>query len=76
MYADVVWDRVAVEDDELSFRVGDVIEILDMTDDIWWHGSVHEDSGWFPSTFVRVCGCMNWGSPGVTVASVKGRSLR
>ena len=59
MYADVVWDRVAVEDDELSFRVGDVIEILDMTDDIWWHGSVHEDSGWFPSTFVRVRGCMN-----------------
>ena len=59
MYADVVWDRVAVEDDELSFRVGDVIEILDMTDDIWWHVSVQEDSGWFPSTFVRVRGCMN-----------------
>lgn len=54
MYADAVWDRVALETDELSFRVGDVIEILDMTDDTWWQGSVRERSGWFPSSFVRV----------------------
>ena len=54
MYADAVWDRVALEDDELSFDVGDVIEILDMSDDIWWHGSVGEKSGWFPASFVRV----------------------
>ena len=54
MYADVVWDRVALESDELSFRVGEVIEILDMTDDMWWQGSVRDRSGWFPSSFVRV----------------------
>ena len=54
MYADAVWDRMAMENDELSFRVGDVIEILDMTDDTWWQGSVREKSGWFPSSFVRV----------------------
>ena len=54
MYADAVWDRVTVEDDELSFKVGDVIEILDMTDDKWWHGSVGESTGWFPANFVRV----------------------
>ena len=54
MYADAVWDRVGMENDELSFRVGDVIEILDMTDDTWWQGSVKESSGWFPSAFVRV----------------------
>ena len=54
MYADAVWDRVANDSDELSFRVGDVIEILDMTDDTWWQGSVQEKSGWFPSAFVRV----------------------
>ena len=54
MYADAVWDRVALESDELSFRVGEVIEILDMTDDMWWQGSVRDRSGWFPSSFVRV----------------------
>lgn len=54
MYADAVWDRVALDNDELSFRVGDAIEILDMTDDVWWHGSVGTSSGWFPSSFVRV----------------------
>lgn len=64
MYADAVWDRTAQEADELSFRVGDVIEILDMTEDLWWLGSVKEQvkeqdstkelSGWFPASFVRV----------------------
>ncbi len=57
MYADAVWDRVAIgSTDELSFRAGDVIEILDMTDDVWWHGSVGESSGWFLASFVRVSG--------------------
>jgi len=54
MYADAVWDRVALEDDELSFSVGDAIEILDMTDDVWWYGSVQCFNGWFPASFVRV----------------------
>ena len=54
MYADAVWDREALDKDELSFRVGDVIEILDMTDDVWWHGSVGDVAGWFPASFVRV----------------------
>lgn len=57
MYADAVWDRDALDSDELSFRVGDVIEVLDMTDDVWWHGSVGETSGWFPASFVRVRWC-------------------
>ena len=54
MYADAVWDRLALEDDELSFGVGDAIEILDMTDDVWWYGSVDASNGWFPASFVRV----------------------
>jgi Rho guanine nucleotide exchange factor 4 len=54
MYADAVWDRVGMESDELSFNVGDVIEILDMSEDTWWQGNVREKSGWFPSSFVRL----------------------
>ena len=54
MYADAVWDRDAQDSDEISFEVGDVIEILDMTDDVWWQGSVHDTVGWFPASYVRV----------------------
>lgn len=54
VYADAVWDRDAQDSDEISFEVGDVIEILDMTDDVWWQGSVHDTVGWFPASFVRV----------------------
>ena len=54
VYADAVWDRDAQDSDELAFKVGDVIEILDMTDDVWWQGSVQSAIGWFPASFVRV----------------------
>lgn len=54
VYADAVWDRDAQDSDELAFKVGDVIEILDMTDDVWWQGSVQNAIGWFPASFVRV----------------------
>ena len=54
VYADAVWDRDAQDSDELAFKVGDVIEILDMTDDVWWQGSVESAIGWFPASFVRV----------------------
>ena len=54
MVADAMWDRDAEESDELAFRVGDVIEILDMSDDTWWQGSIGEATGWFPASFVRV----------------------
>lgn len=54
IHGDAVWDRVALDSDELSFRVGDEVEVLDMTDDLWWYGSVNELTGWFPASFVRV----------------------
>ena len=57
MYADAVWDRDAQDSDEISFEVDDVIEILDMSDDVWWQGSVHGTVGWFPASFVRVREC-------------------
>lgn len=59
MCADAVWDRSAQESDDLSFKVGDVIEILDMSDDVWWQGSVNNTVGWFPASFVRVGGALD-----------------
>lgn len=52
--AEAVWDHVAMEPEELAFRAGDVIEVLDTMDRDWWWGSRNEDSGWFPAAFVRV----------------------
>ncbi|GFG36450.1 hypothetical protein Cfor_11474, partial [Coptotermes formosanus] len=52
--AEAVWDHVAMEPEELAFRAGDVIEVLDTVDRDWWWGSRNEDSGWFPAAFVRL----------------------
>ena len=54
IHGDAVWDRVALEADELSFTVGDEVEILDMSDDVWWYGNVRDSLGWFPASFIRV----------------------
>ncbi|XP_026681638.1 uncharacterized protein LOC103511644 [Diaphorina citri] len=52
--AEAVWDHVAMEAEELGFRAGDVIEVLDTLDRDWWWGTRGEASGWFPSAFVRL----------------------
>ena len=75
MYADAVWDRDALDSDELSFRVGDVIEVLDMTDDVWWHGSVRETSGWFPAVYSRLAEASRMRPRGAWGASTTGDQL-
>lgn len=52
--AEAVWDHVAMEPEELAFRAGDVIEVLDTLDRDWWWGARGDQAGWFPSAFVRV----------------------
>lgn len=52
--AEAVWDHVAMEPEELAFRAGDVIEVLDTLDRDWWWGATGNNYGWFPSAFVRV----------------------
>uniref|UniRef100_A0A1B6CGV1 Spermatogenesis-associated protein 13 n=1 Tax=Clastoptera arizonana TaxID=38151 RepID=A0A1B6CGV1_9HEMI len=52
--AEAVWDHVAMETEELAFRAGDVIEVLDTLDRDWWWGARGDQSGWFPSAFVRL----------------------
>ena len=56
MYADALWDHVGIKPGELNFKVGDVVAILDMTDEGTWQGSVKEKTGWFQASFVRVRG--------------------
>ncbi|GLG98029.1 Protein still life, isoform SIF type 1, partial [Gryllus bimaculatus] len=52
--AEAVWDHVTMEPEELAFRAGDVIEVLDRVNRDWWWGLCGEESGWFPAAFVRL----------------------
>ncbi|KAG5320378.1 SPT13 protein, partial [Pseudoatta argentina] len=54
MLAEAVWDHVAMESEELAFRAGDVIDVLDTLDRDWWWGSCRGEYGWFPAAFVRL----------------------
>lgn len=55
--ADVAFDYEAQREDELSFKIGDVIEITERTDSQWWRGRVHNTKDTpllFPSNFVQL----------------------
>lgn len=52
--AEALWDHVTMEEQELAFKVGDVIRVLDASHSEWWWGRVADREAWFPSCFVRV----------------------
>lgn len=52
--AEAVFDHVAIDSEELAFRAGDVIEVLDTINREWWWGTASGKSGWFPAEFVRL----------------------
>ncbi|XP_077591668.1 spermatogenesis-associated protein 13 isoform X1 [Stigmatopora nigra] len=54
VYAEALWDHVTMEEQELAFKAGDVIRILDASHKDWWWGRGPEKEAWFPSCFVRV----------------------
>lgn len=54
VYAEGLWDHVTMDDQELGFKAGDVIEVVDATNKEWWWGRIMDSEGWFPASFVRV----------------------
>uniref|UniRef100_A0A3B4ARX6 Uncharacterized protein n=1 Tax=Periophthalmus magnuspinnatus TaxID=409849 RepID=A0A3B4ARX6_9GOBI len=53
VYAEALWDHVTMDDQELGFKAGDVIEVVDATNKEWWWGRIQDSEGWFPASFVR-----------------------
>ncbi|KAJ8278172.1 hypothetical protein GJAV_G00084710 [Gymnothorax javanicus] len=54
VYAEALWDHVTMEEEELAFKAGDVIRVLDAPNKDWWWGATCDRQAWFPSSFVRV----------------------
>ena len=54
VFAEALWDHVTMDDQELGFKAGGVIEVVDATNKEWWWGRIQDSEGWFPASFVRV----------------------
>ena len=57
MYAEALWDHVTLDSEELVFKAGDLITVIDSSDKDWWWGRISHKAGWFPAAFVRVSYC-------------------
>merc|ERR1712000_442656 len=53
--AKALYDYDATTADELSFREGDIITILQKDPAGWWEGEFNGQKGWVPANYVQEC---------------------
>ncbi|KAJ3037389.1 F-BAR and double SH3 domains protein 1 [Rhizophlyctis rosea] len=49
-----LYDYSAGSADELTFRTGDIIELIDQSDPDWWEGELHGNTGAMPANYVEM----------------------
>lgn len=54
LLVEALYDHTADDEDELNFKVGDMVEVLEMPDGGWWKGRCHGEEGLFPVNYVKV----------------------
>ena len=52
-FVEALYDIDAEAEDELTFKAGDSIEVLETSDDGWWKGRINGKEGLFPVNYVR-----------------------
>lgn len=50
-YVRALYDYEADDQTSLSFRQGDIIQVLTQLESGWWDGVIHGFRGWFPSNY-------------------------
>uniref|UniRef100_UPI0037E812B7 GRB2-related adapter protein 2b n=1 Tax=Semicossyphus pulcher TaxID=241346 RepID=UPI0037E812B7 len=48
-----LYSFLAEEKDELAFKAGDIIKVLECSDEAWWKGQLGGKTGLFPSNFTK-----------------------
>lgn len=54
LYVRALYDYEADDRTSLSFRQGDIIEVLTRLESGWWDGIIHGVRGWFPSNYCAI----------------------
>ncbi|KAI4628443.1 hypothetical protein J4E83_002993 [Alternaria metachromatica] len=54
MYVRALYDYQADDRTSLSFRTGDIIQVITQLESGWWDGVIHGVRGWFPSNYCAV----------------------
>uniref|UniRef100_A0A8C3NLY6 Uncharacterized protein n=1 Tax=Geospiza parvula TaxID=87175 RepID=A0A8C3NLY6_GEOPR len=52
LWVRALYDFDALEHDELGFRTGDILEVLDSSNPSWWKGRLRGELGLFPANYV------------------------
>ncbi|GLB38510.1 putative guanine nucleotide exchange factor for Ras-like small GTPases [Lyophyllum shimeji] len=54
LFCRALYDYEAQDPSALSFRRGDIIEVLTQQPSGWWDGLLGDERGWFPSNYVEI----------------------